>query len=93
MRRAWARLAPLAVRDDAHDWFTLGEASWRELAGIDFVLARKDPPFDSQFLYDTMVLELAQARRSRRGQRPARPARCEREAVLSAFSALLPADR
>jgi glutathione synthase len=24
------------------------------------VFARKDPPFDSQFLYDTMVLELAQ---------------------------------
>lgn len=21
---AWARLAPLAVRDDPHDWFTLG---------------------------------------------------------------------
>src|SRR5262249_32679984 len=24
------------------------------------ILARKDPPFDSQFLYDTLVLELAQ---------------------------------
>lgn len=58
--RAWARLAPLAVRDDPHDWFTLGAAQWRELAGIDFVFARKDPPVDAQFIYDTMVLELAQ---------------------------------
>ncbi len=57
---AWARLAPLAVRDDAHDWFTLGEAAWRPLAGIDFALARKDPPVDAQFVYDTMVLDLAQ---------------------------------
>lgn len=58
--QAWARLAPLSVRDDPHDWFTLGTPAWRELAGIDFVLARKDPPVDAQFVYDTMVLELAQ---------------------------------
>jgi glutathione synthase len=57
---AWARLAPLSVRDDPHDWFSLGPAQWRELAGIDIVLARKDPPVDAQFIYDTMVLELAQ---------------------------------
>jgi len=58
--QAVARLAPLTVRDDPHDWFTLGEASWRELAGIDYVFARKDPPVDAQFIYDTMVLEVAQ---------------------------------
>jgi glutathione synthase len=58
--RPWARVAPLRVRDDVHDWYTLEAAQWRELAGIDIVLARKDPPFDQQFLYDTMVLELAQ---------------------------------
>jgi glutathione synthase len=58
--RPWAQLAPLRVRDDVHDWYTLEAAQWRELAGIDIVLARKDPPFDQQFLYDTMVLELAQ---------------------------------
>ncbi|MEO7326008.1 MAG: glutathione synthase [Dokdonella sp.] len=58
--RAWARLAPLVVRDDSNDWFTLGAAQWRELAGIDYAFARKDPPVDAQFIYDTMVLELAQ---------------------------------
>ena len=57
---AWARLAPLCVRDDPHDWFSLEAAQWRELADIDFVFARKDPPVDAQFIYDTMVLELAQ---------------------------------
>ena len=57
---AWARLAPLEVRDNTHDWFTLGEARWQPLAdGIDIVLERKDPPFDNQFLYDTLVLDLA----------------------------------
>lgn len=57
---AWARLAPLAVRDDRHDWFDLGEAEWRRLGEVDVILARKDPPVDAQFIYDTMVLELAQ---------------------------------
>jgi len=57
---AWARLRPLTVKDDPTGWFTLGEPSWRPLAEVDIVLARKDPPVDSQFIYDTMVLERAQ---------------------------------
>lgn len=57
---AWACLAPLEVRDDVTDWYTLGESRWQPLAGTaDIVLARKDPPFDAQFLYDTLVLDLA----------------------------------
>ena len=58
--RAWARLAPLTVKEDPSGWFSLGEARWQELAGVDVVLMRKDPPVDSQFIYDTMVLSLAQ---------------------------------
>ena len=58
--RAWARLAPLTVKDDPSGWFSLGQARWRELAEVDVVLMRKDPPVDSQFVYDTMVLSLAQ---------------------------------
>ncbi|PTR25552.1 glutathione synthase [Luteibacter sp. OK325] len=57
---AWARLRPLTVKDDPTGWFTLGEPTWRPLAEVDIVLARKDPPVDSQFVYDTMVLERAQ---------------------------------
>ncbi|HXP01991.1 MAG TPA: glutathione synthase [Luteibacter sp.] len=57
---AWARLRPLTVKEDPAGWFTLGEPVWRPLGEIDIVLARKDPPVDSQFLYDTMVLERAQ---------------------------------
>lgn len=57
---AWACLAPLAVRDRSSDWFELGEARWQPLAkAAGIVLARKDPPFDTQFLYDTLVLDLA----------------------------------
>lgn len=58
--KAWGRMAPLTVRDDPLDWFSLGEANWRDFAGIDFAFARKDPPVDAQFIYDTLVLELAE---------------------------------
>ncbi|MBL0164567.1 MAG: glutathione synthase [Xanthomonadales bacterium] len=57
---AWARLAELAVRDEAGNWFDLGAPMWTDLRSIDIVLARKDPPVDAQFIYDTHVLQLAQ---------------------------------
>ena len=56
---AWARLAPLEVFDRAAGWSGLGTPDWRPLAEVDVVLARKDPPVDAQFLYDTLVLDLA----------------------------------
>jgi glutathione synthase len=56
----YARLTPLSVQDDPDDWFRLGDAGWRDLRTVDLILARKDPPVDAQFVYDTMVLELAQ---------------------------------
>ncbi len=58
--QAWARLRPLTVREDPSGWFTFGEPQWRPLAEVDVVLARKDPPVDAQFIYDTMILERAQ---------------------------------
>lgn len=54
------RLSSLSVRDDPGDWYTLGDPNWRNLGEIDIVLARKDPPVDSQFIYDTQVLQIAQ---------------------------------
>jgi glutathione synthase len=56
----WAHARHLQVRDDTAGWFTLDAAQWLDLREVDVILARKDPPFDGQFLYDTMVLELAQ---------------------------------
>ena len=57
---AWGRVRPLRVTDSADDWHELGVPQWRPLAGLDVILERKDPPFDTQFLYDTLVLSQAQ---------------------------------
>jgi len=56
----WAHARALRVRDDPQGWFTLAEPQWLDLREVDVILARKDPPVDAQFIYDTMVLELAQ---------------------------------
>ena len=56
-----ARVAALAVRDDPDGWYELGPTGARPLTDFDVVLARKDPPFENQYLYDTLVLERAAA--------------------------------
>jgi glutathione synthase len=58
---AWGRAAPVAVRDDLGDWFTLGERRAERLAAFDVILMRKDPPFDTEYVYSTYILERAEA--------------------------------
>jgi glutathione synthase len=57
---AMARLRAVTVRDDLRDWFTLGEPLVRPLAEMDAVLMRKDPPFDTEYIYTTYLLERAE---------------------------------
>ncbi len=59
--RCHARWRPLTVRDDPLDWFALGEAEETPLAALDVVLMRQDPPFDTEYLYTTHLLSLAEA--------------------------------
>ncbi|HVF35307.1 MAG TPA: glutathione synthase [Candidatus Saccharimonadia bacterium] len=82
----YGRLAPLVVRDDPASWFELGPAAAMPLARCDVFLARKDPPFDSQFLYDTLVLEQASAR----GCRVVNAPQALRDANEKLFALLFP---
>ncbi|MEM7260049.1 MAG: glutathione synthase, partial [Pseudomonadota bacterium] len=51
---------PVTVRDQAQDFYTLGEEQRYLLGELDVILMRKDPPFDSEFLYATHILDLAE---------------------------------
>ena len=59
--RAMGRLAPLAVKNDLAGWSTLGAAVDRPLADLDVILMRKDPPFDTEYIYTTYILERAES--------------------------------
>lgn len=58
---AFARLRALTVRDDAADWFGLGEPQEMPVSELNVVLMRKDPPIDTEYLYATQMLALAEA--------------------------------
>ena len=57
---AEARTRPLAVRADPADYYTLGEPAVGPLGAFDVVLMRKDPPFDTEFIYASYILERAE---------------------------------
>ncbi len=48
------------VTDRSSDFYQLGENEKRALGDFDVIMMRKDPPFDSEFLYATQILELAE---------------------------------
>jgi len=56
---AIGRSRRLTVRDDNADWYELGAASEIELAELDVILMRKDPPFDMEYVYTTYILDRA----------------------------------
>ncbi|RFF52246.1 glutathione synthase [Xanthomonas campestris] len=58
--RAVAQVAPLSVREDTSNWFTLGAFAELVFGPGQVVLMRKDPPVDAEFIYDTQVLSVAQ---------------------------------
>jgi glutathione synthase len=58
--RACALARELRVFDDNSHWFELGEAKPCVLGEIDVILSRKDPPFDTQYLHDTHIFDLAE---------------------------------
>jgi glutathione synthase len=57
---AFGRMRPLTVAADPKAWFTLGEARVEPLSVLDCLLMRKDPPFDTEYIYSTYVLERAE---------------------------------
>ena len=52
---------PLTVRADPADWYSLGEPAAGPLGAFDVILMRKDPPFDTEFIYTSYILERAEA--------------------------------
>lgn len=57
---ATASMAPLEVYDDPESWFKLDERRQEPLASLDAIIMRKDPPFDSEYIYTTYILEAAE---------------------------------
>ncbi len=55
-----ANMQRLQLTDDSEQWFTLSDSCSEEMASLDIILMRKDPPFDLEYIYSTYILEHAQ---------------------------------
>lgn len=58
--QARARVRPLRVFNDPVHWFELDAEQDIALEELDVILMRKDPPFNSEYIYATYLLELAE---------------------------------
>ena len=58
--RLVATVQPLQVKDEQGDHARLGEIRRIDLAGVDVVLLRQDPPFDLAYITTTLLLERIQ---------------------------------
>ena len=57
---AFGRMRALTVSADPGGWFSLGEPRLEPLSVLDCLLMRKDPPFDTEYIYSTYILERAE---------------------------------
>lgn len=69
-RKVLARARPLQMLEHAEQWYSLGEMEEIALSEFDAVVMRKDPPFDTEYLYATHLLELATTQGARVVNRP-----------------------
>ena len=58
--RARAGTKRLTVQEDPANWYQFGAAQDIGLSELDVILMRKDPPFDTEFVYATYMLERAE---------------------------------
>ncbi|XZE51869.1 glutathione synthase [Planctomycetaceae bacterium SH139] len=57
---AYGRLTALRVANDPAEWFIRGEVAVKPLGEMDVILMRKDPPFNTQYVFATYVLQRAE---------------------------------
>ena len=57
---AFAIAKTLQVKNDPNGWFDFKEEKQIKLSELDVILMRQDPPFNSNYIYNTYVLESAE---------------------------------
>jgi len=59
-RGAHALMHEINVFDNADKWFELKDSFAKKLSDLDVIIMRQDPPFNSDYIYNTYVLEAAE---------------------------------
>lgn len=88
--KAMCRSKALKVFKNPEKWFEFGATTQQSLSNFDVILMRKDPPFDSEFLYQTFILEAAEREGALVVNRPASLRDCNEKMFATQFPQCCP---
>ncbi|MFP1743401.1 glutathione synthase [Lonsdalea quercina] len=88
---ARATTRKLSVEHNYDGWYQFGDAQDIALHELDVVLMRKDPPFDTEFIYATYILERAEEKGTLIVNKPQSLRDCNEKLFTAWFSDLTPA--
>jgi len=80
----------LKVFDDTEHWYELDEVNDIAVSELDAVLMRKDPPFDTEFIYATYMLERAEVEGTLIVNKPQSLRDCNEKLFTAWFAELTP---
>ncbi|MFK8259722.1 glutathione synthase [Erwinia sp. AnSW2-5] len=85
-----ARTRLLSVEQNDDKWFEFGSEQDIALADLNVVLMRKDPPFDTEFIYATYILERAEEKGTLIVNKPQSLRDCNEKLFTAWFAELTP---
>lgn len=86
---AMGRMAALTVEMNPDHWYDMAEYQHRPLSDLNIILMRKDPPFDSEFIYSTYILERAEEAGVLIANKPQSLRDCNEKVFATAFPDLM----
>ena len=81
----YAKVYDVLVKDDPNDWFSLENERITTLEELDLIIMRQDPPFDSSYIYNTYVLDQAEARGVKVVNKPSSLRDCNEKVFATEF--------
>jgi len=88
--QARANTQQISVFDDTKHWYELSETQDIVLSDLDAILMRKDPPFDTEYIYATHILERAEVEGTLIVNKPQSLRDCNEKLFTAWFADLTP---
>ncbi len=88
--QARASTQQIRVFDDTKHWYELSETQDIVLSDLDAILMRKDPPFDTEYIYATHILERAEVEGTLIVNKPQSLRDCNEKLFTAWFADLTP---
>ncbi len=71
----------MTLKEDPNGWYEFTSEQTIELSELDAVLMRKDPPFDTEYIYATYILERAEEKGTLIVNKPQSLRDCKRKTI------------